>query len=472
MGLGVGRVVFLVCVAALFVACSDYAPPPVKVDSGSGDGQLHALSGATLRSEYQHLSGFFVSPLLVTDVPVHRTGFMIDLTALAFAPGSAPHIQARGFAPEQTGEWIDAETTWREASLLVARVDLGFAATAVQIRIDAADAEQIDSLRWAAVTLVGPKQLEAATSVSSQGLSATAADPADTLPRSAWEARATQCSTLDGARSMITIHHTVTPTTSGGSYERRLRAIQAFHMDVRGWCDIGYHYLVTADGRTFVGRPAEYRGAHVAGANSGNIGISFVGCFRESGCNGWAPAEPPTEMLVGAVQLIAALAESHGIDVASDTVLGHRDHGSAQTACPGENLVAKMQGIRNEVNATLAPIQVDPPNDPATDLDPIPPCGGLNYHGECDGAIVRWCEGDAVHEYDCGAGGYVCGWQNDDIGHNCLPSADPCQGIDYFGECDGNVLRWCQDNTLHTYDCSGLRRTCSWQGDQIGYNCI
>jgi len=41
------------------------------------------------------------------------------------------------------------------------------------------------------------------------------------------------------------VHHTATPLPDSVSVVTRLRGIQNYHIDTRGWCDIGYHYLVT-----------------------------------------------------------------------------------------------------------------------------------------------------------------------------------------------------------------------------------
>ena len=45
----------------------------------------------------------------------------------------------------------------------------------------------------------------------------------------------------------------------------------------RGWSDIGYHYVVTLDGRVHLGRDADLAGAHVSGHNANSIGVVYVG---------------------------------------------------------------------------------------------------------------------------------------------------------------------------------------------------
>lgn len=45
----------------------------------------------------------------------------------------------------------------------------------------------------------------------------------------------------------------------------------------QGWADIGYHYVVTLDGRVHLGRDVDQAGAHVSGYNSNSIGVVYVG---------------------------------------------------------------------------------------------------------------------------------------------------------------------------------------------------
>jgi len=51
----------------------------------------------------------------------------------------------------------------------------------------------------------------------------------------------------------------------------------------QGWSDIGYHYVVTLDGKCHVGRDVDLVGAHVSGRNSHSIGVVYVGGLDISG---------------------------------------------------------------------------------------------------------------------------------------------------------------------------------------------
>jgi hypothetical protein len=91
------------------------------------------------------------------------------------------------------------------------------------------------------------------------------------------------------------VHH-----TAGSNFDRHpkatMRAIYWFHTVRRGWCDIGYNFVISWDGRVFEGRWARrYKpwevhdsedargravaGAHVSGFNSGSVGVSVMGNF-------------------------------------------------------------------------------------------------------------------------------------------------------------------------------------------------
>lgn len=101
------------------------------------------------------------------------------------------------------------------------------------------------------------------------------------------------------------------------------------------------------------------------------------------------------------------------------------------------------------------------------------PCGGITYQGQCDGSVLRWCDSGAVQSYDCANKGEACGWQDDSIGNNCVAApVDSCASLGYAGACDGDVLSWCEDGAVKTYDCGAGGMSCGWQSDAVGNNCL
>lgn len=70
----------------------------------------------------------------------------------------------------------------------------------------------------------------------------------------------------------IVVHCTATPEGQARTVEQ----IRAQHK-AQGWGDIGYHYVVTLDGRLHLGRDVDLAGAHVSGHNQNSIGVVYVG---------------------------------------------------------------------------------------------------------------------------------------------------------------------------------------------------
>ena len=58
--------------------------------------------------------------------------------------------------------------------------------------------------------------------------------------------------------------------------ERQVTEIRSWHL-LKGWKDIGYHYIIGRQGRIAQGRPESQIGAHVKGQNRGSIGICLIG---------------------------------------------------------------------------------------------------------------------------------------------------------------------------------------------------
>jgi N-acetylmuramoyl-L-alanine amidase len=56
-----------------------------------------------------------------------------------------------------------------------------------------------------------------------------------------------------------------------------IETVRRWHVEERGWSDIGYHFFITKDGNVHVGRSEDTVGAHVAGHNRRSIGICLSG---------------------------------------------------------------------------------------------------------------------------------------------------------------------------------------------------
>ncbi|KIH98005.1 MarR family transcriptional regulator [Streptomonospora alba] len=138
------------------------------------------------------------------------------------------------------------------------------------------------------------------------------------IERSEWGARAPRGRDHVSwdARTEFVVHHSAGPTT------QTVRSIQDFHMDGRGWSDIGYNLLVDDAGNAYEGRGWEMVGAHAISHNTSGIGVCYIG------------QDSPTSAAKAAIR---ALYDEAGARAGRRLEpKGHRDVN--ETSCPGDNL--------------------------------------------------------------------------------------------------------------------------------------
>lgn len=170
------------------------------------------------------------------------------------------------------------------------------------------------------------------------------------------------------------VHHTDTGNDySADQVAQIIRGIYAFHVYSRGWCDIGYNFLVDKWGRVFEGRYGGITkaviGAHAGGFNTGSTGVSVLGNFTATNV--------PDSALRGIAELLAWKFSYHGVDAGSQVsatsggstrypegqvvrlwnISGHRD--VSLTACPGDGLYPSVPWLRTEVQRRVLS---SPPN--------------------------------------------------------------------------------------------------------------
>lgn len=98
-----------------------------------------------------------------------------------------------------------------------------------------------------------------------------------------------------------------------------LASIMAWHME-RGFRTIGYHYVITQDGKVHIGRDVADQGAHCARYNTHSIGICLTGEFDFS-----------EKQFLSLKFLTSELAREFGID--HDCILPHNFFNPNKT-CP------------------------------------------------------------------------------------------------------------------------------------------
>jgi hypothetical protein len=187
------------------------------------------------------------------------------------------------------------------------------------------------------------------------------------VPRAAWN--------TDGCISNITddthllprvrvafVHHTTGSVSNSYAW---VRAICRYHTVANGWDDIGYNFLVAADGTIFEGRAGgidrAIRGGHTAGFNSYSTGVAILGDYSGSA--------PSAAALASLRRLLAWKLDVHHVDPTSTVALpslgnakfaegmavslpavsGHRD--AQATTCPGNACYQLLPSIRTGVDA-------------------------------------------------------------------------------------------------------------------------
>lgn len=331
-----------------------------------------------------------------------ESAFPIDSVGVIWDTGE-PHADedAHGHAEEEGGHgavrfrtdgvwgpWIDLveDGAAREGQWASALVD-GGDADAYQVRglpasARSARAVAINTTDGPAVK-VGERQGGAAGALGSSTCRSRADWGADETLRSkdgkeVWPSQHNPLQTL-------TVHHTATANgETGETAAARVRSIYRYHAVDRGWGDIGYQYLVDASGVVYEGRwsgaasgscasgsdGSDFAhadngemvgGAHVGGYNSGNMGVSLLGTFTQSGV---APAAAAVD---GLETVLTELGTRHGLDPQGTvdylnpvngyrrtvpTISAHRDWEA--TECPGDRLYAQLPDIRTAVAAAMA----------------------------------------------------------------------------------------------------------------------
>jgi hypothetical protein len=144
----------------------------------------------------------------------------------------------------------------------------------------------------------------------------------------------------------LTLHHAAGFSADNiDEGKEQLRAIQDLHQFVRGWSDIGYHFVVDKAGNIYQGRPETVIGAHVLDNNTGNIGVCVLGCYHppELYCGDWL-TDATTNSLVA---LYAWISGEYNYD--PNVLRGHRDYPYNNTSCPGNNVYEKLSWFRDEI---------------------------------------------------------------------------------------------------------------------------
>ncbi|MFS0700175.1 SpaA isopeptide-forming pilin-related protein, partial [Cellulomonas sp. 179-A 4D5 NHS] len=202
--------------------------------------------------------------------------------------------------------------------------------------------------------------------IEQAGFVAASAAVPGVVSRAEWGAPATTPCAPDSAQRLVgaVVHHSASTNAYASQAEARaaIRGFYAYHTESRGWCDIGYNFLVDKWGTVYEGRAGSMTGAvigvHAGGFNTGTMGVSMIGDYSS--------VTPSAATLEGVSSIIAWRLAAYGADpqgsmsyhtlggenskipanttISLPVVFAHRD--VASTACPGQQGYAAMGQIR------------------------------------------------------------------------------------------------------------------------------
>jgi len=376
----------------LTLACAPTGPGSAGPEEGHDHGHAEqVLTGSQIAESWTGRGDHLFAPSVSAPEGANRVAVLVTMGT----PELTPRLEARAIEGGIAGgSWQPIEWTWSEHDQHVGIVDFPSVVDGAQLRMPPADAEMIRQIRYSA-NLVEPS---AAVGSGSEALVGSRSDAlagelaaAGVISRAAWGARRTRCVDRNPSKHRMAIHHTVTGATNP---ERQVRGVQAYHMDGRGWCDVGYHFLIGTDGTVFEGRSLDLLGDHTLRHNTGNIGISLIGCFQDSGCEGLSgPRTPTNAMICAAGQLANVLSHRYGIEVSASSMLGHTEHSGTSTACPGANTLPLLDDLRAIARSGSCDGSAPPPSAPP------PTSAGRCVHSN----------GGVYGDRACSAGWQCCG---------------------------------------------------------------
>lgn len=133
----------------------------------------------------------------------------------------------------------------------------------------------------------------------------------------------------------IIVHCTATPE----GREVTKEDLKKWHVDERGWSDIGYHFFIDLQGDLHECRPIERTGAHCKGQNFDSIGIAYAGGSDKDG----NPKDTRTKIQKAALEDFLCYLK---VLYSEAKIYGHRDF--SKKACPSFDARLEYEWISNQ----------------------------------------------------------------------------------------------------------------------------
>ncbi|MBO9380546.1 N-acetylmuramoyl-L-alanine amidase [Sphingomonas histidinilytica] len=130
----------------------------------------------------------------------------------------------------------------------------------------------------------------------------------------------------------LTLHCAATPRG------RDVKAVTISQWDIQKFGQVSYHHVIELDGKRVRTLRDDQRGAHVGGANTGNIGICYVGGVESDN----EPADTRTDAQKEALLMLIRTYRGRYPGI---IVRGHRDWPGVAKACPSFDVGAWLEEV-------------------------------------------------------------------------------------------------------------------------------
>lgn len=116
-----------------------------------------------------------------------------------------------------------------------------------------------------------------------------------------------------------------------------VETIKKWHIEGRGWSDIGYHFYIDINGKIQKGRDIAKIGAHCKGQNRNSIGICYCGGVE---ADGKTPKDTRTDE-----QKEALLAVLRTLKAMYPEAIIHSHNDYANKACPSFDATTEYENL-------------------------------------------------------------------------------------------------------------------------------
>tara|TARA_R110002020_G_scaffold7771_3_gene32231 strand:+ start:4687 stop:5118 length:432 start_codon:yes stop_codon:yes gene_type:complete len=118
-----------------------------------------------------------------------------------------------------------------------------------------------------------------------------------------------------------------------------VETIRKWHMEGRGWSDIGYHFYIDLEGNISKGRDIARMGAHCKGHNRNSIGICYCGGVE---ADGKTPKDTRNYQQIEALLCVLRTLKAMYPEA---SIHSHNDF--ANKACPSFDATREYEDINN-----------------------------------------------------------------------------------------------------------------------------